>query len=449
MSTQGLEEAAPESIVDRRYLVRREIARGGMACVFEAEHVVTHAKVALKTLIRELVEHPDARVRLLREARVLGAMRHPNVVLIQDAGECRKHGPFLALQMIDGRPLDGILVARRRLAIDQAVAIIVQLCSALETVHRHGIVHRDVKPSNLLISRGSTGDQVELIDFGIATAGNEPTDPSAPKLTKMGELLGTVEYMSPEQIMESAPIDARTDVYAAGVVLYECLSGEVPFGGGPTAVITSFLQGFRPPSLRSQRSEVSVKLESALSKALEIDPSQRFSSAREFADACVAALDGVVATIHLLDVHDDTQATPAPAPAPVSQPVVAAPLEPAPTANPQRRRQFVRAPYVTPIRIVLGDNQVCDGRSEDISEGGVLIVADTGVAANQRVKLRLPLPTSGKVVILDATTKWFKTSRTQRAVGLEFVNAPEDVRAEIRAYAALMTGAPQKPPKMA
>jgi len=448
MGTSGLEEAAPESIVDRRYLVRREIARGGMACVFEAEHVVTHAKVALKTLIRELIDHPDARVRLLREARVLGAMRHPNVVLIQDAGECRKHGPFLALQMIDGRPLDGILVARRRLAIDQAVAIIVQLCSALETVHRNGIVHRDVKPSNLLISRGSTGDQgVELIDFGIATAGNEPPDAATPKLTKMGELLGTVEYMSPEQIMESAPIDARTDVYAAGVVLYECLTGEVPFGGGPTVVITSFLQGLRPPSLRNQRSEVPAKLESALSKALEIDPNKRFASAREFAAACSEALDAAVPAIDLLDVHNDKES--APAPLKVSQQAAAAPPPPAVTANPQRRRQFVRAPYVTPIRIVLGDNQVCDGRSEDISEGGVLIVADTGVAANQRVKLRLPLPSSGKVVLLEATTKWFKTSRTQRAVGLEFVNAPEDVRAEIRAYAALMTGAPQKPPQMA
>jgi serine/threonine protein kinase len=447
MSTRGLREAAPESIVDHRYLVRREIARGGMACVFEAEHVVTHAKVALKTLTRELIENPDARMRLLREARVLGAMRHPNVVLIQDAGECSQHGPFLALEMIDGRPLDGILVARRRLVIGQAVAVVVQLCSALETVHRNGIVHRDVKPSNLLISRTSTGNQVELIDFGIATAGNEPADLESPKITKMGELLGTVEYMSPEQIMESAPIDARTDVYAAGVVLYECLSGEVPFGGGPTAVITSFLQGIRPPALRSQRVEVPPRLETALMKALEIDPSLRFASAREFADACIGALDGSVPAIDLLDVHDDK--TVAPAPAKVIQHVIAAPIEPAVSANPQRRRQFVRAPYVTPIRIVLGDNQICDGRSEDISEGGVLILADTGVAANQRVKVRLPLPTSGRVVILDATTKWYKTSRTQRAIGIEFLNAPEEVRAEIRAYAALMTGAPQRPPQIA
>jgi serine/threonine-protein kinase len=374
-------------------------------------------------------------------------MRHPNVVLIQDAGECSQHGPFLALEMIDGRPLDGILVARRRLVIGQAVAVVVQLCSALETVHRNGIVHRDVKPSNLLISRSSTGNQVELIDFGIATAGKEPADVDSPKITKMGELLGTVEYMSPEQIMESAPIDARTDIYAAGVVLYECLSGEVPFGGGPTAVITSFLQGIRPPTLRSQRVEVPARLETALMKALEIDPSLRFASARELADACIGALDGSVPAIDLLDVHDDKTA--APTPAKVIQHVIAAPVAPALSASPQRRRQFVRAPYVTPIRIVLGDNQICDGRSEDISEGGVLILADTGVAANQRVKVRLPLPTSGRVVILDATTKWYKTSRTQRAIGIEFLNAPEEVRAEIRAYAALMTGAPQRPPQIA
>ena len=444
MTTLGLSEAAPESIVDRRYLVRREIARGGMACVFEAEHIVTRAKVALKTLIRELVENPDARVRLLREARVLGALRHPNVVLIQDAGECKKHGPFLALQMIDGRPLDGILVARRRLAIGQAVAVVVQLCSALETVHRNSIVHRDVKPANVLISRGELGDQVELIDFGIATAGNEPADVESPKLTKMGQLLGTIEYMSPEQIMESAPIDARTDVYAAGVVLYECLSGEVPFSGGATAVITSFLQNIKPPSLRSQRSEVPEKLEAALSKALAIDPNERYASAREFAAACIEALEGHVPAIDLLDVHDDKHA----ARVSVVSLVAPTPAEVELAANPQRRRKFVRAPYVTPIRVVLSNNKVADGRSEDISEGGILLVADTGIAANERVKLRLPLPTSGRVVILDAMTKWFKTSRTQRAVGMEFIDAPQDVCDEIRAYAALMTGAQQKPPAM-
>jgi len=362
---------------------------------------------------------------------VLGAIRHPNIVLIQDAGACPKHGPFLALQMIDGRPLDGILIGRRCLSVGQAVAVGVQLCHALETVHRHGVVHRDVKPSNLLISRTATSDQVELIDFGVATAGVQDASASS-KLTKMGELLGTVEYMSPEQLMESAPIDERTDVYAAGVVLYECLSGEVPFGGSATAVITSFIQGIRPASLRERGVTVPAALEAAVSTALEVDPSRRYPSAHAFGAACRAALGGVVPEIALLDVqHDQPASAAAPSGARLA-------TRPAASESGHRRRQFLRAPYVTPIRILLGPNRACDGRSEDISEGGVLVVADTECATDQRVKVRLPLPTSGRVVVLDATTKWCKASRNQRAIGIEFFDPPEDVRAEIRAYAELM-----------
>jgi serine/threonine protein kinase len=434
MSPHGLEEVAAESIVDGRYLVRREIAHGGVACVFEAEHIVTRAKLALKALRQQHLGRPDAHERLLREARVLGALRHPNIVLIQDAGACPKHGPFLALQMIDGRPLDGILIARRSLPAGQAVAVALQLCHALETVHRSGVVHRDVKPSNLLISRTATSDQVVLIDFGVATAGSEDAAAS-PKLTKMGELLGTIEYMSPEQLMESAPIDERTDVYAAGVVLYECLSGEVPFAGSATAVITSFIQGIRPASLRERGVAIPAALEAALNKALEIDPGGRYPSTHDFAAACRAALGDVVPEISLLDVQHDQLMRAATQTG--ARPVLSA-SKPAVSESVQRRRQFLRAPYVTPVRILLGPNRACDGRSEDISEGGVLVVADTECATDQRVKVRLPLPTSGRVVVLDATTKWCKASRNQRAIGIEFFDPPEDVRAEIRAYAELM-----------
>jgi serine/threonine protein kinase len=444
MGADDLEEAQPGSVLADRYLIRREIARGGSACVFEAEHVVTRAKVAVKTLTRAHLDRADARIRLLREARVLGALRHPNVVLVQDAGECPRHGPFLALQMIDGRPLDGILAARRRLPVDEAVAVVTQLCAALDAVHRHGIVHRDVKPSNVLISRGAEADRVELIDFGIATADDEQ-DAGPRKITRAGELLGTVEYMSPEQLMESAPIDARTDIYAAGVLLYECLSGEVPFGGGPTVLITGFIRGVRPACLQAQRPDVPARLESVVTRALEIDPHQRYASARELADACVEALDGIVPRIGLLDVRDDAAHAPA---APLASQRAVASQDRRRAESGHRRRRFARAPYVAPIRIVFDKGNTCDGRAEDISEGGLLVVTETECAANQRVKIRLPLPASGRVVVFDATTKWCNTSRNRRAVGIEFFDAPEEARAVIRAYVALMTGAPQPPPQI-
>jgi serine/threonine protein kinase len=432
-STRELEEVGPDSVVDRRYVVKREIARGGMGGVFEAEHVVTRAKVALKTLTRPALDHQPAHARLMREARILGSIRHPNVVLVQDAGLCPKHGPFMALEMLDGRPLDGLMVARNTLPVGQAIAMLVQLCDALDSVHKRGIVHRDLKTSNIVISRTELGDQVELIDFGIAMVGKDD-DVVAEKLTKMGELLGTIEYMSPEQLMATSAVDSRTDIYAAGVLMYECLVGEVPFSGSPTAVMTAIIQGQRPPPMRARRHDVPLELEGVIRRALEIDPSRRFQSAKDFANACAAAFGGSVPKLHLLDVSNDRNAPP-----PLPTAVAAAASDQPPEAV-LRRRQFVRAPYVTPVRIVLGVGNTVDGRSEDISEGGLLIVTDTECAQEQQVRVRFPLPTSGRVVQVDALTRWVKTRRNQRAIGLEFQNAPADVRTEIRAYAELMSG---------
>ncbi len=430
MSTRDLNEAKPDSVVDRRYVIRREIARGGMGRVFEAEHLVTHGKVALKTLARPALDNPSAHTRLLREARVLGRIRHPNVILVQDAGTCPEYGPFVALQMIEGRPLDGVLLSRRTLPVPQAVAVVVQLCQALTAVHQFGIVHRDVKPSNLLVAHSPLGNHLELIDFGVAKMGAEETLET--KLTRSGELLGTVEYMSPEQITGRGVIDERSDIYAAGVVLYECLTGEVPFSGSPTAVITSLVSGARPPGIRERRGDVPLALEAVARRALEVDLERRYTSAREFANACIESIAGQIAPLELLEARDDRNEREIPTQAPRAPSV--------PLDSPQRRRQFVRAPYVTPVRVVL-PNGTCDGRTEDISEGGVLVIAEADCASNEKVKVRLPLPATGRVVTLEAITRWVKTNRAQRALGLEFTNASDDVKKEIRAYAALMTGA--------
>ncbi len=430
------EEAGPESVVDGRYVVRREIARGGMACVFEAEHLVTRAKVALKTLTHAALGKPAAHARALREARALGAICHPMVVAIHDAGTCTRHGPFLALEMISGRPLDGILLAKQRLSVGQAVAVATELCDALDEVNRRGIVHRDVKPANVLIGRTPVGDQVELIDFGVALVAGEADIPDASKLTKEGELLGTVEYMSPEQITGRGTVDGRSDVYGAGVVLFECLTGEVPFSGSPTAIISSIVMGSPPPPIRERRADVPAALEEVVRRALAIDLEKRFRTNYELAAALRSAMNGSVPRLDLLDVRD-ARASDRALPGPDAAPAAGA----APDAFP-RRRQFARAPYVTPLRLVLPDGRICDGRSEDISEGGVLMVTDTECARDATVEVRLPLPGSGRVVVLRAITKWIKTRRNQRAVGLELKDAPDDVRAEIRVYVAAMTGAP-------
>jgi serine/threonine-protein kinase len=425
------EEARIDAVLDGRYRLRREIARGGQAVVFEAEHQVIGARVAVKTLIRAALDLPDTHARLIREARILGAVRHPNVVAIHDAGTCAAYGPYLVLEMIEGRPLDGILLTRQRLPVGQAVAILVQLCDALTEVHRHSIVHRDVKPGNVLIASTPAGDRVRLIDFGVTTEvadGNGSND-QVRKLTKSGEILGTVEYMAPEQLMGTSVTDARSDVYAAGVVLYECLTGEVPYSGPPTVVMANMIGGTRPGPLRAKRDDVPRSLEIVVFKALEIDPSKRYASCAEFARAMVASCGQAVPAIELLDVRDDRSGA--------RQASSAAATQGEPDAG-SRRRNYARAPYVSPGRILMPNGQSADGRTEDISEGGLLMVMEGACGDGQRVRVRLVVPVSGRVVELEGVTKWIKTRRNQLAIGVEFISAAEDVRADIRTYVALM-----------
>lgn len=413
------------SVVADRYVARRAIARGGMCAVYEAEHRTSGARVALKVLTNHALASEGARERLLREARILGGLTHPNVVQIHDAGVCPSHGPFLALEMIEGRPLDGLLAVRNRLPVAQCVALVVQLCDALDDAHRRGVIHRDVKPSNVIVSRTPVGDQVELIDFGVASE----SDTDTPKLTRHGEMLGTVEYMSPEQLLGTST-DARTDVYAVGVLLHECLVGNVPFTGPATTTIARRLSG--EPAPRIEDPEVPSALADVVARAILSDARDRFASARELAFACLDAL-GEMPRLCLLE-------SPAQQGASLLDEYLArrdAKTEP----DPSTRRRHVRAPYVTPARIFVGDRHV-DARTEDISEGGLLVIANTDVPNESEVRVRVTLPTQGKVVLLPAVARWVRTHRSTRAIGLAFGDLPSDVVADIRTYVQIV-GAPR------
>ncbi len=426
--------AQTKDLLDGTYQLRREIARTPNSVVYEAEHLVTRVRVAVKTLTR--TAPPPAAARLVREARILGALRHPGVVAVYDAGTCPSHGPYLVLELIEGRSLDGILLARQVLPLGQAVAVVMQLCDALRAVHHHGVVHRDVKPSNLLIERTRAGDRVKLIDFGIAKLSNEPQD-APDKISQLGELLGTIAYMAPEQLIAGAPADARADIYGVGVVLFECLAGEPPYRGTTTDIISSMLEGTLPPAIRTRRDDVSLELEAAVRKALELDPNKRFSTIAELAYACMSAVGGQLPAIDLLDAREPQAAKPTlTAASPVAD-------------DAANRRRFARAPYVTPVRVVTPGGGTCDGRTEDLSEGGLLMVTDSGGDDASHVRIRLPLPLSGRVVELEASTKWVRSRRAQRAVGVEFRAAPNDVLAEIRKYVALMTGGAPAAPRIA
>ena len=259
-----------------RYRVERELGAGGMAMVYLAEDVRHHRKVALKVLHPELsaVLGPE---RFLKEIELTASLQHPHILPLFDSGSA---GALLYYVMpyVDGESLRGRLTRERQLGIDEAVRITREVASALDYAHRHGVIHRDVKPENILLHDGAA----LVADFGIALA---VAHASGERITQSGFSLGTPQYMAPEQAMAERTIDARADIYALGVVLYEMLSGEPPFTGPTAQAVVARVMTDRPRPLAAARETIPPHVESAVMTALAKLPADRFPSAAAFAAA--------------------------------------------------------------------------------------------------------------------------------------------------------------------
>ena len=434
------------SIVDRRYRLKREIARGGAGAVFEADHLYTTRPVAIKLLIAEQVETTESRQRLLLEARALTVARHPGIVLGLDAGETEDGTPYLVMELLEGRTLEGILAVRRNIGVADAVYIGLQLCDALATAHEHDILHRDIKPSNVFISRTEAGREVaKVFDFGIARLPNQNQ-----KITQQGALLGTPEYMAPEQLLAQDVIDARCDIYALGISLYEALAGTVPFEGNFGEVLLKVCT--QPmPSLVERCPHVPIELERAISVALARDPADRYATMREFAEALSRVPTGGTPPTSLLGLRAAAGAgspiNAASRPAVVRRPTVlggpispnSAAAQPPPLPElPATRRRFARAPYVTPTRILRANGTMLEGRSEDISVGGLLVLAPQAFGDAEQVMVRFALPITGRLLEVPATARWVKMARGTGAFGLEFSSLAPDHLAVIENYVTAM-----------
>jgi serine/threonine-protein kinase len=268
------------SELDGRYTIERELGRGGMATVYLARDLRHDRPVALKVLHPELAAALGPE-RFLREIKTAARLQHPHILSVHDSGQAAGQLWF-TMPYVEGESLRDRLRRERQLAVDEAVRITREAAQALDYAHRHGVVHRDVKPENLLL----TEDGNTLVaDFGVARAlqGGEEA------LTQTGLAVGTPAYMSPEQASGARDLDARTDVYALATVLYEMLVGEPPFTG-PTpqvAVARRFTEAPRP--LRQLRETVPEAVEHAVLKGLAKTPADRFPSTAEFARALAAA----------------------------------------------------------------------------------------------------------------------------------------------------------------
>ncbi len=261
--------------------------RGGMGTVYRATHLALDHVVALKVISPRLAADDAFRERFRSESRIAVSLRHPNVVPIHHAGE--EDGLlFVTMDLVDGPDLRGMLIASGTLPPDRAIAIIEQVASALDVAHSRGLVHRDIKPGNILVERDS-GDRAYLTDFGLAKRFDQGTDAGA--LTRTGAFVGTLDYVAPEQIRGDR-VDARTDVYALGCVMYEAIAGKAPFADREenVAKIYAHLQD-EPPWLPGDGG-TGGSLDEVVARALAKEPADRYPSAGDLARAAAAAIEG-------------------------------------------------------------------------------------------------------------------------------------------------------------
>jgi serine/threonine-protein kinase len=262
-----------------RYAIERELGSGGMASVYLANDVRHRRKVAVKVLQPNIAEAIGSD-RFMREIEIAARMNHPHILALYDSGEAAGY-LFYVMPYIRGESLRQRLLREHQLPINEAIDIVRQIALALEHAHSHGLIHRDVKPENILIHEG----EAMIADFGIAVA---MTSSGVDRLTGTGTFIGTPQYMSPEQFTSDRDLDARSDIYSLGCVLYELLAGEPPhIGAAPQAVIAKRLT-HPVPAVRLLRPTVPSAVEEALLKALARVPADRYASAAEFAAALTA-----------------------------------------------------------------------------------------------------------------------------------------------------------------
>jgi serine/threonine-protein kinase len=254
------------------------LGEGAVGVVFAAVGTTDDEVVALKVLKRLLSGNEVYRQRFVREARVAREVRHRHLVPILDLGEARGHH-YLAAAHVDGGSLAELIEARGHLSVDESVRLAAEVASALDALHRHGIVHRDVKPSNVMLDRDG---RAAVTDFGLAKG------PAYTVLTKPGQVMGTVDYIAPELIRGESTGPAA-DVYALGCVIYECLAGMPPYGDRPLFETASAHLDDPPPDVSTARPEVPQPLAEILQAAMAKDPAARPRTGRAFANLLRAA----------------------------------------------------------------------------------------------------------------------------------------------------------------
>jgi len=274
----------PGEILAGKYRITKVLASGGMGLVAEARNVLLDQRVAVKLMRQDVRDTTRARDRFLREARAAGRLRGPHITRVLDTGVLADGGPFIVMELLEGRDLASTLKREGPLACEMVVDLALQACEALAEAHAAGIVHRDLKPANLFLTTGPHGRPLlKVLDFGVAKA-NALTEGSS-GLTRTDTIVGTPAYMSPEQLKSAREVDARTDVWSLGATLFELLSGRPPFLGETSGDVFAKIVQDERPRLGEVAPDVPAGLVAAIERCLAPDREDRFADVGELAQA--------------------------------------------------------------------------------------------------------------------------------------------------------------------
>jgi serine/threonine protein kinase len=276
----------PGQILLGKFRIERVLGMGGMGVVVAATHVTLEERVAIKFLLPQALSSGEAVARFLREARAAVRIKSEHVARVTDVGQLETGAPYMIMEYLDGADLGSVVQHQGALSIEESVEYVLQACEALAEAHALGIVHRDLKPANLFLVRRADGTpSVKVLDFGISKTTGLDGSNSDLGMTKTQTVMGSPLYMSPEQMVSARDVDARTDLWALGAILYELLTGKVPFQANTITQLCAMILQQEAPALRNSRPDAPEPLQGIITRCLQKDRNARYPSVAEFAQA--------------------------------------------------------------------------------------------------------------------------------------------------------------------